>query len=368
MRTLLIDAAGYRVGKAIGVNSYFDNLLCYFTSHRNQLKYEKIILACDKSQTEHFKKYDYFDIVGLDCSSYIKRFWIQNRYRKLFNLSDDDLIFWPLGYTSITKSCRFLLVMHDLLYLHPKIMGNLKTSLALNVQKIVCPISIKRSDRVVTISKWVKKDIITAYGTDSDKITPIYSYFNFEKYGRDYSDSVKNIASSNYFLVVSADYPHKHISTVLKAFVLFAQEDKESILIIVGKMGEERKQEIENLKDEVKKRIKVLSGISNDDLAYLYRGCRAYINATEFEGLGMPFVEAMYFGCKVVASNIEVVREVTGDKAIYFDCIDYKGLAHIMTNIDDYSMPADSASFVKTQYSEENTSGKYIEVINSFAD
>lgn len=366
MLKLLIDAAGYEAGKAIGVNSYLDNLLCYFTINRDLLKYERVIIACNNSQIKHFMKYDSFEVVGFDCSNYVKRFWIQNRYSEIFKLTQDDLIFWPLGYTSITKRCHFLLVMHDLLYLHPQIMGILKNTLALKAQKVVCPISIRRADRIVTISEWVKKDIINAYGTDKTKITPIYSYFNFGKFGNSVSSEIKQIASFAFFLVVSADYPHKHISTVINAFNLFAQTNKDVSLVIVGRMSDERKQQIGGLSEDIRCRITILCGISNDDLAYLYRNCKAYINATEFEGLGMPFVEAMYFGCKVVASNVEVVKEVTGNKAIYFDYMDYKVLSQIMINIDNYSMATDSESFVKTQYSEENTSGKYVEIINSF--
>jgi glycosyltransferase involved in cell wall biosynthesis len=368
MRKLLIDAAGYKKGKALGVNSYLDNLLTYFSAHRKSLNYDRVIVVCDKSEAEHFKQYATLEVRGLDCSNYIKRFWVQNRYASIFHLSNDDLILWPHGYSSIIKRCHFLLVMHDLLYLHPDIMGPLKNTIAMKLQKIICPISFKKADKIITITKWVKKDLMNAYGTDSSKIFPIYNYFNFSKYGDNVSAYIKQIASKDYFLVVSADYPHKHVGTVIKAFSIYAKNEKEASLYIVGRMSKERKEEIEKLETGIKQRIFLLSGISNDDLAYLYRHCRSYINATEFEGLGMPFVEAMYFGCKVIASDIEVVREVTGDRAVYFDYRDENGLAQIMANIDNYSVPFDLKEFITTQYSAENTSGKYIEVINSLSD
>ena len=80
----------------------------------------------------------------------------------------------------------------------------------------------------------------------------------------------------------------------------------------------------------------------------------------------MPLVEAMYLGTKVISSNLDVAREVTMDKAIYFNPKDDKQLLNIMDNLDKYEMPINQKDIIEKRYCAENTSGKYIELLNSF--
>ncbi|MET1033925.1 MAG: glycosyltransferase family 1 protein [Arthrobacter sp.] len=58
-----------------------------------------------------------------------------------------------------------------------------------------------------------------------------------------------------------------------------------------------------------------LGHVNPGELAWLYRGALSLIYTSRDEGFGMPPVEAMVFGCPVVASDIAVLREVTGGHA-----------------------------------------------------
>ncbi|MFB0833902.1 glycosyltransferase family 4 protein [Arthrobacter halodurans] len=58
-----------------------------------------------------------------------------------------------------------------------------------------------------------------------------------------------------------------------------------------------------------------LGRVDPGELAWLYRGALSLIYTSRDEGFGMPPVEAMAFGCPVVASDIPVLREVTGGHA-----------------------------------------------------
>lgn len=54
-------------------------------------------------------------------------------------------------------------------------------------------------------------------------------------------------------------------------------------------------------------------------LANLYTYASAFAYPSLCEGFGIPPLEAMYYGCPVVASNVSSIPEVVGDAGLYFD-------------------------------------------------
>lgn len=366
MSKLIIDCTGFEHGKSYGYETFLLNLLEYFSEKRNDLKYSEVIIACDENQTEYFKNFSGMEVYGLNSKGNRKKIIQQNLLWKTFHVDKKDVILFPGNYSALTKHCHHVLVIHDLLFQRKKLLGPGKTAFYWQ-RKLFIPRSIKLADKVIAISNWVKDDIISYYPKQSaNKTEAIYSYFDFNKYGNNPSDEIEKLAQNKYFLVVSADYPHKNIATVINAFSVFAKSHFEYKLIIIGNLSDERKALISSLSKDIKDKIIILKGISDDDLGLLYRNAKAFISATEFEGLGMPLVEAMYLGTKVISSNLDVAREVTMDKAIYFNPKDDKQLLNIMDNLDKYEMPINQKDIIEKRYCAENTSGKYIELLNSF--
>lgn len=61
-----------------------------------------------------------------------------------------------------------------------------------------------------------------------------------------------------------------------------------------------------------------LGRVSEEKLATLYRSAMATIVPSRYEGFGLPVLEAMSYGCPVVAANATSLPEVGGDVALYF--------------------------------------------------
>jgi glycosyltransferase involved in cell wall biosynthesis len=58
---------------------------------------------------------------------------------------------------------------------------------------------------------------------------------------------------------------------------------------------------------------------NDNDLAKLYSSATALIYPSLYEGFGLPPLEAMKYGCPVIASNAASIPEICHDSAIYFD-------------------------------------------------
>lgn len=67
----------------------------------------------------------------------------------------------------------------------------------------------------------------------------------------------------------------------------------------------------------------VLTGyVSDEELAWLYAHCRAFLFFSRGEGFGLPPLEALRAGAAVIAGDIPVMREILGDHATFADLED----------------------------------------------
>ena len=69
-----------------------------------------------------------------------------------------------------------------------------------------------------------------------------------------------------------------------------------------------------------------LGGVSDDELAALYRGARCLVYASLYEGFGIPVAEALACGCPVVTSRDSAMEELAGDDAVYVDPTDVESI------------------------------------------
>lgn len=79
-------------------------------------------------------------------------------------------------------------------------------------------------------------------------------------------------------------------------------------------------------------------GLTNEEINELYNACDVFLFPTLDEGLGFPLIEAMSAEIPVVSSDIEAVREISGDAAILVEPVPgklSKGIAEALSIKDD---------------------------------
>jgi glycosyltransferase involved in cell wall biosynthesis len=145
----------------------------------------------------------------------------------------------------------------------------------------------------------------------------------------------------SYFLAVGSLVPHKNVKTIVSAFGQFCYEQDDYFLILVGNRGWH--QETDNFIESspwFEKRIFILEDLSDEQLGELYNNCYCLIQASFYEGYGLPVVEALQRGRPVISSTGGSLPEVGGDLCLYFDPYDslelYKKLQQITASSDYY--------------------------------
>lgn len=358
---LVIDCLGFVSGRAFGFQEMLFNLLDYLHRKRNELHYSDIIIACKSSECNAFSRYtDDFKVSGIQSAeSYLGSLWMRDRLANVFGLKKTDTILYPGNFSGLKKQCKQVLIIHDLLYKHQDLLPSRLMRLQRN---FYVPYSIKAADFVVCISQFTADEVRHYYPYAADKTKVIYNYMNLGKYNSKPADNY-----SDYFLAVSSNAYHKDLGTLFRAFDIYVNKGGNNTLCLIGGVSEQSEagKALSMLPIETRLRILMKRGISNEELGLLYQQASAFISCSRYEGFGMPIAEAMFFNLPIILTDIEVHHEISQDNACFFPVQDSEALANLMLTTVFARQTYSSLS--EQRYGEENTSKRYLDLLNQLA-
>lgn len=366
---LVIDLISFVEGKSYGFQEYILNLLDDFSSLRKEIRVEKIILLINQTQHSFFSK-KYGDVFQYNCCGFdstVSMIINEGRFINKMKLSSSDIILFPSNTMPFVRTrAKKILVIHDLLFRHGSYLSKTLYYFLFRFQRyIFIPYSIAKADKIIAISKFTQEEIIEAYHTDPSKIVAIYNYFNFGKYDSD-TPSVLSAVNGKYILAVCASYKHKNHITILKAFEQFCKYDNSFSLVFVGDLSLEASSYFHKMDTCIKEKVFFKKHLSNADMKILFVNASMFVSASLYEGLGMPVVEALYFGLPVIISDIKIHREVSLNMAEYFPPTSSQCLCDLMIKNANLRRTKNiSNDKIVSIYDKENTSMRYIQLINS---
>ena len=141
--------------------------------------------------------------------------------------------------------------------------------------------------------------------------------------------------SKRFLAVGRFSHRHKGFDLLIEAFNIFAKENKEWVLDIVGEGAEEPLYRKMIADYQLEERI-TLHPFTNNIQEY-YSKAQVYILSSRWEGFGLVLVEAMAHGLPIVSSDLPTSKEIMGDFAIYFKNGDINNLSQSLkdaTEID----------------------------------
>lgn len=128
------------------------------------------------------------------------------------------------------------------------------------------------------------------------------------------------------FLTIGRFTPlHKGIDLLIKAFHLFATNNDEWTLDIVGEGDEEAN--YRSLIQKYKLSDRVFIHPFTNHIQNYYSNAQVYVLSSRWEGMPLVLVEAMSHGLPIVTSDLPVCKEILGDFGIYFRNGDIEELA-----------------------------------------
>ena len=126
-----------------------------------------------------------------------------------------------------------------------------------------------------------------------------------------------------FFLAVAQHRRNKNLLLLMSAFAELCKRSgrrQDMRLVIVGGEGPETlhlRQQVKQL--SLEERVVFMASITDAEMCWLYRNCELLIAPSSIEGFGLPVVEALQCGARVVCSDIPSFREIAGPACRYFD-------------------------------------------------
>lgn len=161
--------------------------------------------------------------------------------------------------------------------------------------------------------------------------------------------------TSKKFLAVGRfSHRHKGFDLLIRAFALFAADDQQWTLDIVGEGPEEDLYRRLIADHRLEGRVR-LHPFTNSIQDY-YSDAQVYVLSSRWEGFGLVLVEAMAHGLPVVSTDLPTSREIMGDFGLYFDNEDVEQLAqrlHDATRLD-WQQKSDEALAIASRFSVGN--------------
>lgn len=187
-------------------------------------------------------------------------------------------------------------------------------------------LSVKRARRILTISNSTKRDAMRLLHLDENKLEvapPAVDPTFFEKIetrALDQFRRAKNLPE-HLVLFIGTREPRKNIPSLLRAFALLKRAEKiPHKLVLAGGRGW-MDQEIPRALEETGLTNDVIfpGFVPDEELPLWYRAADAFVYPSQYEGFGMPALEALASGTPVITSNVSALPEAVGDAALLID-------------------------------------------------
>ncbi len=186
------------------------------------------------------------------------------------------------------------------------------------------PLSLRAASAVICVSQSTRRDVEQRYAFARDKLVVVHE-------APIISAQAQGMASPGHFeapygVFVGNVSPNKNVAVLLEALKLLQAEGRAPIVYHVGR-------DSAGLLAEAEQRlgagglIRKAGTVSDAELIAAYRGATCFINTSLNEGFCLPVVEAQSLGAPVICADIPVLREVTGDGAMFFPPRDAGALA-----------------------------------------
>ncbi len=178
------------------------------------------------------------------------------------------------------------------------------------------------ADVVVAASNQTAKDITSFLGIDANKIKVVYQNCD-EQFEEQLTAEKLNAVSKKYnlpeyyFVSIGTIEPRKKQLEVLKAF---HQANTNNHLVFVGKQTDYAQLLHQYInQNKLNEKVHFIEGAAFEDFPALYQNAQMAIYASEFEGFGIPVLEALRSGIALAVAHSSSLTEVGGDAVMYFN-------------------------------------------------
>jgi glycosyltransferase involved in cell wall biosynthesis len=267
--------------------------------------------------------------------------WHLYRYPKFARQRSYGACFFPAAHLRppYESPCPTIGVVHDM----AAYWGTRRTRVHLGaVLRTVFPNSLRRLDRIIAVSEWVKKELVERARVKESRIEVVPNGIDHAAfYPRPRNEeSVVLIQPFSfrrpYILCVSRiDFPVKNHVRLIKAFGIFKERTKYPHRLVLAGADSNNAGVVKKAAGASPWRNDIFftGHFPRQSLPELYSGSDFVVLPSMYEGFGMGALEAMASGVPVACARAASLPETAEHAALYFDPMDSEDMADRMVSL-----------------------------------
>lgn len=213
---------------------------------------------------------------------------------------------------------RYAVTVHDI-YAFERPVQSVSPKAALRRRRFIR--MLEAANIVFTVSEFSKARIRDRFAVNPDKIVVVGNGVEdgfFEVFRQDPAQCQTEEIGGRYVLFVGGLRRKKGAVDILRYAEAMRAADASVRIVVVGPCEPEfapRAAQLQNL-------LLLSRGIADERMVRLVRGASVALSFSQYEGFGIPLLEAMAAGTPVIAANRASFPEVAGDAAVLLDPAD----------------------------------------------
>jgi glycosyltransferase involved in cell wall biosynthesis len=315
-----------------GISKYFTELYKKYKTFDNI----EVLLGL-KNNVNYYLKQEIItlriNIKNINSQSNLRKYFIyksnQGFCNNIFHNNQYDILHSTFYDTNaiICNKKPHIITIHDMTpelypqYFSGTIYSNLITKKWIRGKKQL----IDKADKIISISEKTKEDLIKLYNVPENKIKVIYHGYNVLP-----SPAVKLIEDP-YILYVGLRDKYKNFKVFVGEIKTVILKEKIKVLCIGG--GKFKENEVRLLKEFNINDYFVQMSVDDAGLASAYNNALCFIYPSEYEGFGMPILEAFSLECPVILSKSSCFPEIARESALYFSMNNSMELSSLLKEV-----------------------------------
>lgn len=297
-----------------------------------------------------------------------KFFWTQGRLSLEMIFNRPDILFIPAHALPIIHPKKSVVTIHDIgfrnnasLYEHNQIGAESRrrrslinffirlltfgkySATSIDYLEWSTKFALKYAAKIIAISHFTKSELLSVYRPKPEKIVVIHNGYSQDLYHPISDDEASEDVlqrygiSRPYFFYVGRLEKKKNTATLIEAFALLKNKqgsDFKHKLCLVGDASfgyDEIKYTIHEY--GLSNDVIVTGWVAEEDLPHIFARAEAFVFPSNYEGFGIPLLQAMATRTPIAASNIASISEIAEEAAILFDPKNSEDMAQALSRV-----------------------------------
>ena len=241
-----------------------------------------------------------------------------------------DILFCPAYVAPLFYDGKIALTLHDISYeVLPKEF-NWPSFADRILLRWVSKISAKKATVIFTPSEFSRQEVMKYYKINPKKI--ITTYLSVEEEIKNFNREtatqeieaikIRYGLKNNFIFYVGSIFSRRHLLEVIAAFELLTKEGEHQLLL--GGRDYTSGRSVDKLVKKMNKKfgqesILRVDFLADAELKLLYSACAFFVWLSDYEGFGLPPLEAMSLGAPVITSRSSSLAEIAGRAALLIE-------------------------------------------------